>query len=74
MNARLHEIERILEAQAREILRAMLQAHFDLRSAQDVRALRGNDAPLPSRGAGTAQSTTLAPTFLQTWTKSRSLP
>ena len=35
MHAPLHEIERMLEAQGREMLRAMMQAHFDLRSAQE---------------------------------------
>lgn len=37
MNAPLHEIERMLEAQGREMLRAMMQTHFDLRSAQERR-------------------------------------
>jgi len=40
MNAPLHEIEQILEAQGREMLRAMMQTHFDLRSAQEYEALR----------------------------------
>jgi hypothetical protein len=35
MHAPLHEIERMLETQGREVLRAMMQAHFDLRSAQE---------------------------------------
>ena len=35
MNAPLHEIERMLEAQGRELMRSMMQAHFDLRSAQE---------------------------------------
>jgi len=37
MHAPLHEIERMLEAKGREMLRAMMQAHFDLRSAQERR-------------------------------------
>lgn len=37
LNAPLHEVERMLEAQGREMLRAMMQAHFDLRSAQERR-------------------------------------
>lgn len=37
MRAPLHEIERLLETQGREMLRAMMQAHFDLRSAQERR-------------------------------------
>jgi hypothetical protein len=45
MRAPLHEIERMVEAQGREMLRAMMQAHFDLRSAQErqveVRAADG---------------------------------
>jgi len=35
MNAPLHEIEQMMEAQGRELMRAMMQAHFDLRSAQE---------------------------------------
>lgn len=45
MHAPLHEIERMLETQGREMLRAMMQAHFDARSAQErrvtVRAVDG---------------------------------
>lgn len=37
MHAPLHEIERMLETHGREMLRAMMQAHFDLRSAQERR-------------------------------------
>jgi len=37
MRAPLHEIERMLETQGREMLRAMMQAHFDLRSEQERR-------------------------------------
>ena len=37
MHAPLHEIERMLETQGREVLRALMQAHFDLRSAQERR-------------------------------------
>jgi hypothetical protein len=35
MSAPLHEIEQMLEAQGRELLRAMMQTHFELRSAQE---------------------------------------
>jgi hypothetical protein len=37
MHAPLHEIERMLETYGREMLRAMMQAYFDLRSAQERR-------------------------------------
>lgn len=37
LHAPLHDIERMLEAQGREMLRTMMQAHFDLRSAQEQR-------------------------------------
>lgn len=44
LNAPLHEIERLLEAQGREMLRAMMQAHFDLRSTQEREVeVRGAD-------------------------------
>lgn len=44
LNAPLHEIERLLESQGRAMLRAMMQAHFDLRSAQEREvAVRGAD-------------------------------
>lgn len=35
MHAPLHEVERMIEAQGREVMRALMQAHFDLRSAQE---------------------------------------
>lgn len=45
MNAPLHEIERMLRTRGRELLREMMQAHFDRRSEQerdvDVRASDG---------------------------------
>lgn len=45
MNAPLHEIERMMREQGRELMRAMMQAHFDRRSAQerevDVRDAEG---------------------------------
>lgn len=44
LNAPLHEIERLLESQGREMLRAMMQAHFDLRSTQEREVeVRGAD-------------------------------
>lgn len=55
MHAPLHEIERLLEAQGREMLRAMMQAHFDLRSAQErnveVRAVDGVERTKIRRGS-----------------------
>lgn len=36
MHAPLHEVERMLETQGREVMRALMQAHFDLRSAQEL--------------------------------------
>ena len=35
MNAPLDEIERMLRTQGREMLRAMMQTHFDQRAAQE---------------------------------------
>ncbi|HEX4353631.1 MAG TPA: ISKra4 family transposase [Polyangiales bacterium] len=35
MNAPLHEIEKMLRAEGREVLRTMMQAHFDRRSEQE---------------------------------------
>lgn len=35
MHAPLHEIERMLRTEGRELLRSMMQAHFDRRSAQE---------------------------------------
>jgi hypothetical protein len=55
MRAPLHEIERLLEAQGREMLRAMIQTHFDLRSAQErvveVRAADGVERSKVRRGS-----------------------
>lgn len=55
MHAPLHEIERMLEAQGREMLRAMMQAHFDLRSEQErrveVRATNGVEHTKVRRGS-----------------------
>lgn len=35
MNAPLHKIEQMMDVQAKEMLRAMMQTHFDLRTAQE---------------------------------------
>jgi hypothetical protein len=44
LNAPLHEIEQLLQTQGRELLRAMMQAHFDARAAQERRVqVRGAD-------------------------------
>lgn len=44
LRAPLHDIERLLESQGREMLRAMMQAHFDLRSSQEREVeVRGAD-------------------------------
>lgn len=44
MNAPLHEIERMMRAQSRELMRTMMQAHFDQRAAQERPvAVRGSD-------------------------------
>jgi hypothetical protein len=44
MSAPLHKIEQMLEAQGREMLRSMMQAHFDQRAAQErVVAVEGAD-------------------------------
>ena len=55
MNAPLHEIEQMLEARGREMLRAMMQAHFDLRSAQErsveVRDVQGIERSHVRRGS-----------------------
>lgn len=55
MHAPLHEIERMLETHGRELLRAMMQAHFELRSAQerrvDVRDAEGNERAKLRRGS-----------------------
>jgi hypothetical protein len=56
MHAPLHEVERMLDAQGREVMRALMQAHFDLRSAQersveirDVNGIEHGDARRGSR-------------------------
>ena len=55
MQAPLHEIERMLATHGREMLRAMMQAHFDLRSAQErrveVRAADGVERAKVRRGS-----------------------
>jgi len=55
MSAPLHEIERMLETQGKELLRSMMQAHFELRSAQEREVkVRGADdvaRPQVRRGA-----------------------
>ncbi len=44
MNTPLHEIEDMMRTQSRELLRAMMQAHFDQRAAQERPvAVRGAD-------------------------------
>ena len=35
LNAPLHEIERMMRSQGRELMRTMMQAHFDQRAAQE---------------------------------------
>lgn len=49
MNAPLDEIERLLRTQGREMLRTMMQAHFDQRSAQE--------RPVEVRGADGVERT-----------------
>jgi hypothetical protein len=60
MHAPLHEIERMLEAQGREMLRAMMQAHFDLRSGQErrveVRDVDGVERLKVRRGSRTIET------------------
>ena len=55
MHAPLHDIERMLETHGREMLRAMMQAHFDLRSAQErrveVRDVKGVEHAKIRRGS-----------------------
>jgi hypothetical protein len=55
MNAPLDEIERLLRTQGREMLRAMMQAHFDQRAAQErpveVRAADGVERTETRRGS-----------------------
>lgn len=55
MNAPLDEIERLLRTQGREMLRAMMQAHFDQRAAQehpvDVRGADGVERTETRRGS-----------------------
>jgi len=48
MNAPLHEVERMLRTQGREMLRAMMQADFDRRSEQELTVeVRGADGIEP---------------------------
>jgi hypothetical protein len=60
MNAPLHEIERMLRTQGREMLRAMMQAHFDRRSDQertvDVRGSDGVERAQTRRGSRTVMT------------------
>ena len=55
MNVPLHEIEQMLRTQGREMLRAMMQAHFDRRSEQeravDVRGADGVERAQTRRGS-----------------------
>ncbi len=55
MHAPLYKIEQMLETQGREVLRAMMQAHFDLRSAQErsieVRDVKGTEHSDVRRGS-----------------------
>jgi hypothetical protein len=53
MSAPLHEIEQLLRAQGREMLRSLMQAHFDRRSAQE-QAVEVRDAPRASSVTGSA--------------------
>ena len=60
MNAPLHEIERLLRAQGREMLRSLMQAHFDRRSAQEqaveVRDVAGVERDKVRRGSRTVMT------------------
>jgi len=57
MAAPLHEIEQLLRAQGREMMRSMMQAHFDQRSAQEqgvgVRDVAGIERGKVRRGSRT---------------------
>jgi hypothetical protein len=60
MNAPLHEIEQLLRAQGREMLRSLMQAHFDRRSAQEqaveVRDVAGVEHGKVRRGSRTVMT------------------
>ena len=60
MNAPLHEVERMLRTQGREMLRAMMQAHFDRRSEQErtvnVRDADGIERAQARRGSRTVMT------------------
>jgi hypothetical protein len=60
MNAPLHEIEQMLRTQGREMLRTMMQAHFDRRSEQErtveVRGADGIERSRPRRGSRTVMT------------------
>ena len=60
MNAPLHEIERMMRTQGREMLRAMMQAHFDRRSEQErtveVRGADGVERAATRRGSRTVMT------------------
>lgn len=60
MHAPLHEIERMLRSQGRELLRTMMQAHFDQRSAQEqeveVRDAAGGDRMRVREGSRTVMT------------------
>ncbi|TMQ02250.1 MAG: ISKra4 family transposase, partial [Deltaproteobacteria bacterium] len=60
MNAPLHEVERMLRTQGREMLRAMMQAHFDRRSEQaptvHVRGADGIDRAATTRRSRTVMT------------------
>ena len=60
MNAPLHEIEQMLRTQGREMLRAMMQAHFDRRSEQErkveVRGVDGVERAQARRGSRTVMT------------------
>ena len=60
MNAPLHEIEQMLRAQGRELLRTMMQEHFDRRSEQervvDVRGADGVARTQSRRGTRTVMT------------------
>jgi hypothetical protein len=64
MHAPLHEIERMLETQGREVLRALMQAHFDLRSAQErsveVRDDKGTEHGDVRRGSRKVETKSVA--------------
>ena len=60
MSAPLHEIEQLLRAQGREMLRSLMQAHFDRRSAQEqaveVRDVAGVERDKVRRGSRTVMT------------------